>query len=123
MSAAEVQTVHEPTLPGMPEPPEGVLRLSFSRVDTYEQCPLRFRYAYVDKLPGQPSPTLSWGTSLHRAIETWWSQKLPVAPPVEVLLQALYDRWDDSGFAGMPREEKLTWYRHAPDVLRRPPTR
>jgi len=108
-----------PTLPGMPEPPGDKLRLSFSRVDTYQQCPLRFRYSYVDKLPGQPSPQLSWGTSLHRAIETWWTQKLPVAPPVDVLLQALYDHWDDSGFAGMGRDEKLQWYRHAQDVLRR----
>ena len=108
-----------PQLPGMPEEPDDKLRLSFSRVDTYRQCALRFRYAYIDKLPGQPSPTLSWGTSLHRAIETWWTQKLPEAPPVDVLLQSLYDHWDDSGFVGMPREEKLAWYRHAQDVLRR----
>jgi hypothetical protein len=32
---------------------------------------------------------------------------------VEVLLQALYDNWDDSGFEGMERAEKLRWYRYA----------
>lgn len=95
------------------------MRLSFSRVDTYQQCPLRFRFAYLDKLPSEPSPHLSWGTSVHRAIEAWWSQKLPAAPPVDVLLQALYDCWDDTGFEGMAREDKIAWYRHAQDVLRR----
>lgn len=95
------------------------LRLSFSRVDTYETCPLKYRFGYVDKLPSQPSPALSWGSSIHAALERFWDQKLPACPPVEELLQALYDSWDDSGFAGMPREEKVRWYRHAQDVLRR----
>jgi RecB family exonuclease len=95
------------------------LRLSFTRVDTYRQCPLRYRYAYLDKLPGQPSPHLSWGASVHAALERWWTSKLPAAPSVDVLLQGLYDCWDDTGFEGMDREEKLAWYRHAQDILRR----
>ncbi len=95
------------------------LRLSFSRVDSYRSCPLRFRFAYVDRLPTVPSPHLSWGSSIHTALEAWWDCKLPEPPPVEVLLDTLYARWDDEGFAGMPRDEKIRWYRHAQDVLRR----
>lgn len=95
------------------------LRLSFSRVDAFLTCPLKFRFSYVDRLPQEPSPTLSWGTSVHAALESWWDQKLPQPPPVEVLLQGLYDGWDDTGFEGMARDEKLRWYAHAQDVLRR----
>jgi RecB family exonuclease len=95
------------------------IRLSFSRVETYQQCPLKFRFGYVDQLPALPGPALSWGRSIHAALERWWDQKLPEPPPVEVLLQALYEGWDDSGFAGMAREEKLRWYAYAQDVLRR----
>jgi RecB family exonuclease len=98
---------------------EDRLRLSYSRVDTYQTCPLKFRFGYVDKLPSTPSPELSWGSSIHAALEAWWDQKLPEPPPEDDLLQALYDSWDDAGFEGMPREEKLRWYRHAQDVLRR----
>jgi RecB family exonuclease len=98
---------------------DGVLRLSFSRVDTYRTCPLKFRFGYVDKLPSEPSPHLSWGSSIHAALEAWWDSKLPTAPPVEVLLQGLFDGWDDSGFAEMDRAEKLEWYAHAQDILRR----
>lgn len=108
-------------LPGMPTPPpqDPGTRLSFSRVDTYERCPLLFRFRYVDKLPSTPSPDLSWGSAIHAALEAWWSQKLPTPPPVEVLYRALYDRWEDAGFAEMERERKLEWYRHARDVLAR----
>jgi putative RecB family exonuclease len=106
-------------LPPQTTEEDGRLRLSFTRVDMYRQCPLRYRYAYLDKLPAEPSPHLSWGGSIHAALELWWTSKLPTAPPVEVLLQGLYDRWDDTGFEGMSRDEKLVWYRHAQDVLRR----
>lgn len=108
-------------LPGMPTPPphDPDVRLSFSRVDTYERCPLLFRFRYVDKLPATPSPDLSWGSAIHAALEVWWSQKLPTPPPVEVLYRALYDNWEDAGFADMDRETKLVWYRHARDVLAR----
>lgn len=106
--------------PGPVEPdvlaPDG-LRLSFSRVDTYQTCPLKFRFAYLDKLPSIPGPELSWGSSIHAALEAWWDQKLPEPPPVETLWQALYDHWDDTGFEGMAREEKLKWYQHARNVL------
>ncbi|HWH32181.1 MAG TPA: PD-(D/E)XK nuclease family protein [Egibacteraceae bacterium] len=100
-------------------PPEddGRLRLSFSRVDAYRQCPLKFRFAYLDKLPSTPSPELSWGSSIHAALEAWWDQKLPEPPPVEFLWQALFDHWDDEGFEGMAREDKLKWYQHARNVL------
>ena len=95
------------------------LKLSFSRVDTYETCPLKYRFSYVDELPSAPGPHLSWGTSIHTALERWWDQKLPEPPDVQVLLDALYESWDDEGFAGMERDEKIRWYRHAQEVLRR----
>jgi RecB family exonuclease len=96
-----------------------LVRLSFSRIDTYQLCPLKYRFAYLDKLPESPSPQLSWGSSIHAALERWWGQKLPDPPPLDALLQALYECWDDVGFEGMSREDKLKWYRHAQDVLRR----
>jgi RecB family exonuclease len=109
------------TLPETLAPTDGPvpLRLSFSRVDTYEQCPLRYRFSYVDELPAPPGPHLSWGSSIHAALERWWDQKLPEPPDVQVLLDALYERWEDDGFADMEREDKIRWYRHAQDVLRR----
>ena len=103
----------------VPGPGQEPLKLSFSRVDTYQSCPLRFRFGYVDGLPSVPAPALSWGSSIHAALETWWDQKLPEPPPVDVLLDALYQHWDDEGFVGMERDEKVRWYRHAQEILRR----
>ncbi len=95
------------------------VRLSYSRVDTYRTCPLKYRFGYVDALPQLPSPDLSFGSSVHAALEAWWTQKLPQPPPVDVLLQGLYEGWETDGFAGTERDEQLRWYRHAQDVVRR----
>lgn len=110
----ELEPTHPPLLDA-----EGRVRLSFSRIDAYRNCPRKFRYAYVDKLPGRPGPALSFGTAIHGALEAFHDRKLPACPTVEELLGFLYDAWDTSGFAAMPREEQLAYYRHAQDVLRR----
>lgn len=120
-------TSPEPTTEPLPDVDEAAadgeepveLRLSFSKVDTYLQCPLKYKFSAVDKLPTPPAPQLSWGTSLHAALEWFWDRKLPQPPEAEELAEALYHRWDDTGFADMAREEKIRWYRHAQDVLRR----
>ncbi|MCC5948698.1 MAG: PD-(D/E)XK nuclease family protein [Nitriliruptoraceae bacterium] len=98
---------------------QGRVRLSFSRVDRYGNCPRSFRYAYVDRLPQEPSPHLSFGTSIHSALEAFYDRKLPRMPTEEELLAALYEHWDTSGFVALEREEQLSYYRHAQDVLRR----
>lgn len=98
---------------------DGRVRLSFSRVDTYQTCPRKFRYAYIDRLPTEPSPHLSFGSSIHAALEAFYDRKLPRCPTVEELLGFLYEAWDSSGFRELSRDEQLSWYRHAQDVLRR----
>ena len=106
-----------------PAPPlidaQGRVRLSFSRIDAYQNCPRKFRYAYIDRLPGKPGPHLSFGTSIHGALEAFYDRKLPECPSEQDLLDLLYERWDSTGFAEVPREEQLAFYRHAQDVLRR----
>ena len=95
----------------------GRLRLSFTRVDTFEQCPRRFRYQYVDGLPQAPAPQLSFGSSIHAALEWLYDRKHPVLPSLEETLQALYDAWDSSGYVELDREEQMRAYEHARSVV------
>lgn len=110
----ELEPAHPPLIDA-----QGRVRLSFSRIESYANCPRKFRYSYVDKLPGRPGPHLSFGSSIHNALEAFYDRKLPTCPSEEELLQFLYDGWDHSGFADLPREEQLGFYRHAQQVLRR----
>lgn len=99
--------------------PDGRLRLSFTRVDTFERCPRRFRYQYVDGLPQAPAPQLSFGSSIHSVLEWLYDRKHPQLPPLEETLRTLYDMWESEGYAEVDRDEQLLAYEHARDVIRR----
>lgn len=99
------------------EDDRGRLRLSFTRVDTFERCPRRFRYQYVDGLPQRPAPQLSFGSSVHDVLEWVYDRKLPELPSLDETLQRLFEVWDSSGYADVPRDEQLTAYQHARDVI------
>jgi putative RecB family exonuclease len=43
--------------------------LSPSSCSAFKQCPLAFRFSYLDRLPEPPSPWTSKGTLVHRALE------------------------------------------------------
>ena len=43
--------------------------LSPSSVSAFKECPLAFRFSYLDRLPEPPSPWASKGTLVHRALE------------------------------------------------------
>ncbi len=108
----------EPSSPPLTDA-QGRIRLSFTRIDTYRNCPRRFRYTYVDRLPTRPSPHLSFGTSVHTALEAFHDRQLPERPGVDALLAALYEGWDQRGFVELTRDEQVAYYRHAQQVLRR----
>jgi putative RecB family exonuclease len=100
--------------PATPES-DGRLRLSYSAMDTYENCSLKYRFRYIDKIETRRGPILGFGSFLHEALYRWYNQPVPVPPPVEGLLGYLNDAWDSSAFSSA-KEEKL--YRdHARAVL------
>ncbi len=98
---------------------DGRVRLSFSRIDTFQQCSLRFRYRYVDHLPGRGATYLSFGTSIHAALELFHERTLFGMPSEEDLLAFLYDHWDSSGYAEVSRDRQLDDYRRAQHTLQR----
>lgn len=44
-------------------------RLSASSLNTYLQCPLKFKYDCLLKIPSTPSPEIALGNALHKALE------------------------------------------------------
>jgi RecB family exonuclease len=91
------------------------MRLSYSSINTYETCPAKFRFRYEDRIPQAPSPALSFGDSLHRALYLFHSRPVPVAPSLEELHEMLDASWVADGFSG-PSEEQ-TYRDHGHQVV------
>lgn len=53
-------------------------RWSYSSLSTYEECPAKWKYSYIDKLPDPPSPAMERGTRLHKLCEEALNE--PAAP-------------------------------------------
>jgi putative RecB family exonuclease len=43
--------------------------LSPSSISSFKECPLAYKFSYLDRLPEPPSPAASKGTLVHRALE------------------------------------------------------
>lgn len=91
------------------------IRLSYSAVSTYEKCPLSYRFQYIDKLEIEPSPYLSFGRSLHSALQWLYSRKVPEPPSLDDFLSHLDSCWEGEGFCDAGEEESFR--RHARQVL------
>ncbi|MFL5737224.1 MAG: RecB family exonuclease [Actinomycetota bacterium] len=91
------------------------MKLSYSSIDTYETCPAKFKFAYEDRLPRRPSPALSFGDSLHRALQLFHNRPVPVPPAREELLEMLEAVWVSDGYRNA--SEERTYRDHARQVL------
>lgn len=91
--------------------------LSYSAISTYETCPAKFRFQYVDRVPRGSSPALAFGDSIHRALHRFHNRPVPVAPSLEELWGMLEDEWVGEGFG--PESEERLYRQHAREVLQR----
>jgi hypothetical protein len=54
---------------------------SYSRYADYKQCPARFKYKHIDKLPDPGSPAMQRGNVIHKLAEDYVAGKLKKLPP------------------------------------------
>lgn len=55
-------------------------RWSYSSLSCYESCPAKWKYSYIDQLPGQPSPAMARGSRLHSDCENFLKGTLMTLP-------------------------------------------
>ena len=67
------------------------MRLTFSKLDTYSSCPLRYRLRYQERLPEAPRRGRNISLILHRVLETFL-RNARRDPSLEALLQAYENR-------------------------------
>lgn len=56
--------------------PQKILAWSYSRWKTYDQCPRKARYNYIDKLPQPESEAMARGSRIHKMAEDYLNGKI-----------------------------------------------
>ena len=68
--------------------------LSPSKVASFKDCALAFRYSVIDRLPEPPSPAAAKGTLVHKALELLFAEEEPAARTIEAALAKLDRAWE-----------------------------
>ncbi len=69
--------------------------VSFTQLDTYLRCPLRYRFTYIDRIPPDFTPAaLAFGSGIHGAIASFFrEQQKGQAPGIEDLQAYFEGSW------------------------------
>jgi putative RecB family exonuclease len=97
--------------------------LSPSKVSSFTDCALAFRFSAIDRLPEPPSPAATRGTLVHAALE-----RLHLLAPVERTLDAALACLDEAAFElrddpdyvglGLSDDEATAFHAEAADLVR-----
>jgi len=95
--------------------------ISPSSISQFQSCPLAFRFAYIERLPQDPSPAASKGTLVHRALELLMQREATertVEAALADLVLARAQLADDPDFTGLDlTDEEWTAFHADAEVL------
>jgi len=71
------------------------MRISYSALETFKRCPLKFKFQYIDKIRTPKSKDALFGTLLHSALKILHEPGL-IVPTEEDILNFISNKWDAS---------------------------
>ena len=95
-------------VPVAPRPAIGdrPLVLSYGAAQDYLECPARYRYGHVVRIPTPASHQMVYGKALHAAVQAYHRRQMAGRPMTEDDLHAALDRaWESVGFLTREHEE------------------
>ncbi|TSC53443.1 MAG: hypothetical protein LiPW31_375, partial [Microgenomates group bacterium LiPW_31] len=81
--------------------------LSFSQIDTFNTCPLQYRYRYIQRIPVPPSSAASFGESMHKTLRDFYQEIRDGRKLTKTdLMKMLEINWSPVGYASKAHENK-----------------
>ncbi len=82
------------------------LHLSATAIESYKDCPLKFKFAYCLKLPTGPQAALTFGGIMHQAVRYYFKLRQDRVPRPEEIEEFYLRSWKGLGFEDSYQEEK-----------------
>jgi RecB family exonuclease len=96
-----------------------MFKLSPLRLRTFRRCKLRYKYQYVERLPGRPSPQDVVGALVHATLRDLFAYVPVHERDVERLLILLEEKWQALVFRLGSPAEREAWRQRAEAQMRR----
>ncbi len=73
--------------------------MSYTQIDTYNSCPLKYKYAYILRIPTLPNYALSFGTTMHETLKEFHTRLMfDPAVTLDQLLEIYENNWIPLGY-------------------------
>ena len=87
-------------------PIEEPLTLSFSAIDDYLSCPLKYKFGHVVRVPVPPHHAMIYGSALHKAVQEFHRRHARGEVMTDAELVASFEAaWTNEGFLSRDHEE------------------
>lgn len=81
---------------------------SFSQLETYHLCPLRYKYQYILKIPTQANAAASLGTSIHTALQKFYQEFITDKKvALNRLLEFYHQSWIPIGYSSDAHQMRM----------------
>ena len=88
-------------------------KVSYSQIDTYQDCPKKYEYSYVLQIPSAPNASLSFGSTVHNTLKDFYTllqrykEGLGITeiPTEEELLKIFEKNWISRGYESKQHEK------------------
>jgi RecB family exonuclease len=77
--------------------------LSHSSISLYLECPQKWKFKYIDKIPEKPRHFFSFGQSCHEALEFFYGSPL-IPPSLEEVMAFFEEHWKTAGYKDAKQE-------------------
>jgi len=104
-------------------PETKIIKTSYSALDTFKQCPLKYKFQVIDKIKAPKSKEAVFGSKIHDSLQFFHTQS-PTSPTVDELLNYLKENWPASpdasrgGDSPFSEQEDMIYFGEALKILK-----
>lgn len=81
--------------------------LSYSQIQTFDMCPLHYKLQYLLKVPSKTTSSLTFGTSVHGALKTFYEKHMFKDPvSIDHIEEILRANWINDGYTSKEHEKE-----------------
>lgn len=84
------------------------MRLSYTALDTYQHCPLKFKFGQIDRIKTSKTKEALFGSLIHEILKSFHNPGQIVPPTEEEMLKLFSEKWDPTLYED-PQEETIAF--------------
>ena len=94
------------------------MRTSYSALETFRQCPQKYKFQEIDKIKTPKGKEAVFGTLIHNSLKFLFSRD-PLYPSLDEVIANFRNSWQASDIANLSEDERSLYLVQGENILRR----